>query len=220
MTVHSSDHSTRKNLLFINPSLEKGAGIVIQLALLLEKRRPEITFEVVESRGNWHELVKQITSHYGKSANEQLHNVVVTPNTHDMRQVYGRARLLIAPSLWWESGSRVLAEAMLNGIPAIVTDRGGSPEMIGNGGIKLKLPDECHEKPYTSFPKLDMMEPLVEKIIQFYDDDVFYREYVARAYHVGTTVHNIKTSTQRLINAFHPFIEKKAGDTILELLPE
>ncbi len=204
---------TRKNLLFINPSLEKGASIVIQLAMLLEKKRPDIQFEVVESRGNWQALVKLITSQSGDAPREELSNVIVTPNTNDMRPIYGRARLILAPSLWWESGSRVLAEAMLNAIPAIVTDRGGSPEMIGNGGMKLKLPDACHEKPYTAFPKPELLQPLVERIIQLYDDEVFYNDYVARARHVGETLHNMANSTQRLIQALQPHIQHFADDT-------
>jgi len=207
-TVRAIEH-TRKNLLFINPSLEKGAGIVIQLAMLLEKKRADIQFEVVESRGNWHSLLQQITSYNGASPREQLDNVLLTPNTNDMRPIYGRARLLLAPSLWWESGSRVLAEAMLNAVPAIVTDRGGSPEMIGNGGMKIQLPEACHEKPYTSLPKLALLQPLVDRIIQLYDDEVFYNDYVARARHVGETLHNMANSTQRLIQAFHPLIKNK-----------
>jgi len=203
---------TRKHLLFVNPSIEKGAGIVIQLAMLLEKKRADIQFEVVESRGNWSALVKHITSHYGESPREKLDNVLVTPNTTDMRPIYGRARLLLAPSLWWESAGRVAAEAMLNGIPAIVTDHGGLPEMIGSGGLKLKLPEVCYEKPYTSLPQLELLQPLVEKIIQLYDNEALYNDYVARARHVGDTMHNMRNSTQRLMQAFQPFLEKSAGD--------
>lgn len=204
--VVSLEH-TRKNILFINPSLEKGAVIVIQLALLLEKTRPDIKFEVVECRGSWQELVRQVTKHYGEQR-EALDNVIVKPNTNDMRPVYGRARLLLAPSLWWESAGRVVVEAMLNGIPAIVTDRGGLPETLGIGGIKVQFPEECYEEPYTYVPKLAILEPLVEKIVQFYDDDVFYNDYVARALHEGKRSLSMEESTNRLMNAFRPFIQK------------
>ncbi len=80
-------------------------------------------------------------------APQALPNVIVTPPQADMRPVYGRARVLLAPSLWWESGARVIAEAMLNGIPAFVTAHGGSPEMAGEGGITLQLPPQFHEAP-------------------------------------------------------------------------
>ena len=73
-------HNSRERVLFVNPSLEKGAGIVIALALLLEERRPDIKFEVVEFRGNWHQLVKEVTR-VRCSPRESLNNVIVTPNS-------------------------------------------------------------------------------------------------------------------------------------------
>ncbi len=72
-----AEQHERKHLLLVNPSLQKGAGVVIQMAVMLEKRRPDITFEVVESRGNWHALVKQVTKMMG-DPREALDNVVVT----------------------------------------------------------------------------------------------------------------------------------------------
>ena len=203
--------NSRKHITFINPSLEKGAAIVILLALILEQRRPDIIFEVVESRGNWHGLVKAITANLGKPR-EALSNVVVTPNSLDMRPIYGRTRLLLAPSLFWESGARVLAEAMLNGIPAIVSNQGGSPEMIGDGGIRITLPPQCHQKPYTACPTSDVLEPLIDRIESLFDDEAAYQTLCRRALHVGQTRHSLETSTQRLIAAFRPLIEQRAGD--------
>lgn len=201
----------RERLLFINPSWTKGVGIVVQLAMLLGDQRPDIPFEVVESRGDWHGAVKAVSAAMGRPV-EALGNVMLTPNTSDMRPVYSRARLLLAPSLWWESGARVLAEAMLNGIPAIVTDRGGSPEMIQDGGIKLVLPEICHTAPYTSLPALELLQPLVDRLIQLYDDEAMYQQLVARAQAVGQNRHALAVSTGRLMQSFAPLIARRAGD--------
>lgn len=201
----------RKNILFINPSLPKGVGVAIQLAILLEKKRPDIKFEVVKSRGDWDILLKEISTHLG-FPRESLSNVIVTPNTNDMREIYGRARILLAPSLWWESGARVLAEAMLCGIPAIVTDHGGNPEMIKDGGIKLVLPEECYEKPYNKLPKMELLSSVVDLICKLYDDEVAYNKYSNRAYKVGAREHDINNSTDRLLDAFEPLVAKCAGD--------
>jgi glycosyltransferase involved in cell wall biosynthesis len=197
VTVVASEH-TRKHILFVNPSLEKGAAIVIQLALALEKVRPDIRFEVVESRGNWRQLV-QVVCRALNLPEKQPENVVVTQNTTDMRPVYGRARVVLAPSLWWESGSRVLAEAMLNGIPAIVTDIGGNAEMIGDGGIKVNLPETCYRKPYTELLLPVHIALFTEHIVRFYNDENFYSDYVDRARHAGETLHNLGRNTRRLV---------------------
>ena len=202
---------TRTRILFINPVLEKGVGIVIQLALLLESRRPDIVFEVVESRGKWAQVLRQITKATG-TERESLANVIVTENTDDMRPVYGRARLLLAPSLWWESSGRVLAEAMLNGIPAIVTNRGGMPESILDGGLTVSFAEHFYSKPYNVVPDAQGLEGLIESIIQLYDDEARYGELAARARHVGQTLHSLRASTQRLVTALAPLLEKRAGD--------
>ena len=196
---------TRERVLFVNPAREKGVGILIQLALLLETRRPDIVFEVVESRGHWQSILSDVSGAMG-CPRSTLSNVVVTPNTTDMRPAFGRARLLLAPSLCWENAGRVLAEAMLNGIPAIVSNRGGMPEMIQDGGVTLTLPAKCHEAPYNALPVMTLLEPLVAFIESLYDDERRYKGYAARAYRVGQTVHSLDVSTRRLTDALQPLV--------------
>jgi glycosyltransferase involved in cell wall biosynthesis len=199
--VVAATHS-RERLLFVNPSLEKGAGVVILLALLLESRRPDIVIEVVESRGNWSDLVRLVT---GLLGNERslLNNVVLTPNTDDMRPVYGRARLLLAPSLWWEGMGRVLVEAMMNGIPAVITERGGMPEMVQDAGIRLQLPSDMFEPPYSRLPSPNSMQPLMDTILRLYDEPVLYNAYVQRSLKVAQTRYRLKDSVDRLVKAIN-----------------
>ena len=153
----------------------------------------------------------QMSTTFGE-ARESLPNVVVTPNTPDMKPVYGRARLLLAPSLWWESGARVLVEAMLNGIPAITTDHGGSAEMVKDGGILLKLNDCCHQKPYSSVPSCQTLMPLVERLEALFDNPAYYADLAARAKRVGQEQHHLAVSTERLLRALQPLVEQRAGD--------
>ena len=207
--VVSATHS-RERLLFINPSLEKGAAVVVQLALLMEQRRPDIVFEVVESRGNWQQMVQQVTQAQGQPR-VSLPNVVVTPNTDDVRPIFGRARVLLAPSLWWESAGRVIAEAMLNGIPAIIPNRGGPLEMMEDAGFKVEFPPRCYETPYTQLPTDEFMRPVVDVLVRFYEDEAFYAEYVRRALRVGRERHSLAANTERLERALAPWFAKGAA---------
>jgi len=200
-----ADKHSRRNLLFINPTMGKGGAIVVQLALFLERHRPDITIEVVESRGTWAGLVKNITARLGQPRDE-LSNVTVTPHVTDMRAVYGRARVLLAPSLAWESGPRVVAEALMNGIPAIVTDRGGPPEMAGKAGIVLQLPDVCYQKPFNNLPGAKMLEFIAGRVTAFYDDEKLYQTFVKRSYAVAGERHSIKHNVQRLVDLFEPLM--------------
>ncbi len=196
---------TRERLLFINPSLEKGAAIVVRLALMLEQRRPDIVFEVVESRGNWQQIVRQVTQALG-APRDVLPNVVVTPNTDDVRPIFGRARVLLAPSLWWESAGRVIAEAMLNGIPAIVPNRGGPLELMDDAGFKIDFPPACLEAPYTQLPGDALMTQVADVLVRFYEDEAFYQDYVQRALRVGQQRHGLAVSTARLERALAPWL--------------
>jgi len=205
-----AERHERRHLLFVNPSWEKGAAVVVQLALMLEQQRPDITLEVVEARADWATLLREVTGRRA-APRTALANVVVTGNTDDMRPVYQRARVLLTPSLWWESGARVLAEAMLNGIPAIVSNHGGSPGLIDDGGIVLDFPAICHEKPYQYIPTPAELQPLFDAVIAFYDDQALYDDYVARAQRVGREKHHISVSTRRLTKALAPLVAKKAG---------
>ncbi|MGB7510781.1 MAG: glycosyltransferase [Pelodictyon phaeoclathratiforme] len=206
--VVASEHF-RRNILFVNPSLEKGAALVVQIAMQLEQQRPDIQFEVVASRGNWPDLVMQISTILG-NPRDNLKNVLLTQNVRDMRPVYARARIVLAPSLWWESGSRVLVEAMLNAIPAIVTERGGNAEMIGAGGVIVSLPSLYYEKPYTKLLDREQLDLFVKCIIEFSDNQSFYNDYIERARNVRTSLHNMDDSSQKLINALNGLISSDA----------
>ena len=189
--------NSRSRITFINPSLHKGAGIVAQLALLMEKRRPDILFEIVESRGDWQGVLAEVSAAAGE-LRESLDNVILTHHTDDIRTVYANTRLLLVPSLWWESGARVLAEAMLNGIPTIMTNYGGNREMVEDGGIYFTLAPQFHEAPYTKLPDFEVLEPLVEIIIRLFDDEAYYQEWVERARQVGQKKHDKRRNAKRL----------------------
>ncbi|MCC5902972.1 MAG: glycosyltransferase [Halomonas sp.] len=205
-----ADHHERKRLMFVNPSWQKGASLFVQLAEKLELERPDIELEVVEARADWSVVLRETTQRMGKQRSA-LSNVTITANTSDMRGPYSRARVLVAPSLWWESSGRVLAEAMLNGIPALITNRGGMPEMIGNAGIAFDFPDTCYEEPYQHLLSEEELQPLVDAVISFFDDEALYQDYVARAWQVGKEHHHLERATDRLLSALAPLVRLRAG---------
>ncbi|CAM3796053.1 glycosyltransferase [Vreelandella rituensis] len=206
-----AEHHERKRLLYVNPSWVKGASIVVQLALQLERARPDIEIEVVEARADWAEVLRETSKKLGQER-KSLPNIIVTPNTSDMCGPYSRARVLLAPSLWWESSGRVLAEAMLNSIPALITNRGGMPEMIDDAGIAFDFPEECYEEPHQYLLNDEELQPLLNAVIVFYDDEALYQTYVERAKRVGEQKHHIDKATQRLVNAFTPLVKQRAGN--------
>lgn len=206
-----AEHHQRQRLLFVNPSWQKGVSIFVQLAEKLERERPDIKLEVVEARADWPAVLKDVTRRMGEQRSF-LNNTMVTPNTSDMRGPYSRARVVVAPSLWWESSGRVLAEAMLNGIPALITNRGGMPEMIGDAGIAFDFPEACYKEPYQLLLSDEELQPLFDAVIRMFDDEDIYQEYVARAWQTGKEKHHLDRATERLITALTPLLNLRAGN--------
>ena len=212
-TVVAAQHS-RERVLFINPLLSKGVAIVVALAILLEKRRPDITIEVLGSRGDlWDDVLHALSAAFG-SPRTELANVVFTENTADMRPVYGRARVLLAPSVWWECWGRVTTEASLNGIPSLITSSGGLAEAAGAGGVQLELPPACFKSPYTALPSMAVLEQALKFIERCYDDTAYYSALSQAAVASARTNHSLEAGTVRLMAALAPLVERRAGDHI------
>ena len=118
--------STRRKVVFVNPTKIKGLDIALHLA----ECRKDIEFEFVESWKipwrEWRTLRARVNS---------LGNVVLRRKVSDMRSLYRHARLLLVPSVWEEPWGRVVTEAHISGIPVLASTRGGLPESVGPGGI-------------------------------------------------------------------------------------
>jgi glycosyltransferase involved in cell wall biosynthesis len=54
--------------------------------------------------------------------------------THNTQALLRKAKILVAPSQEHESFNLTIIEAMANGVPVVVTDVGGMPEVLGNSG--------------------------------------------------------------------------------------
>jgi len=118
---YKTEKRTPKYVTFINPAIHKGAKIVLEIA----KRMRTTEFLIVGRRG----------ISFGR-----LPNVTSISWVSDMKTVYSKTKILLIPSLEAESFGRVAVEAMVNGIPCIVSGRGALPEVVADAGIVIKDP--------------------------------------------------------------------------------
>jgi glycosyltransferase involved in cell wall biosynthesis len=113
--------------VFINPAPYKGLDIVLSLA----EARPDVTFLFVVNRRRFrHNDATQ-------QPWDRLQNVKTVGPIRDMRKIYRRAKLVLAPSQWVETWGRIATEAHFSGIPVLASDSGGLPEAVGPGGLCL-----------------------------------------------------------------------------------
>ncbi|WP_120636177.1 glycosyltransferase [Ruegeria sp. EL01] len=120
--------TTREFTTLINIHPKKGYEVAREMACTC----PDIPFLFVEAWTLWDGLFKQIMDEIA-----ELPNVTFMSRTSDMSKVYGRTKVLLAPSQWEEAWGRVASEAHCSGIPVIGSNRGGLSQAIGPGGIVL-----------------------------------------------------------------------------------
>jgi Glycosyl transferases group 1/Glycosyltransferase like family len=139
------------------------------------------------------------------------------PNTSDPRRFWGVTKIALMPSLCSENQPLVVVEAMINGIPVIASDRGGTPETLGGCGLALPLPARL--TPMTHIlPTPEEVQPWVEAIISLWDDRALYEEESGKARNEALRWHpdRLRTLYAKFFNEVtvqtgSPVIPKKEG---------
>jgi glycosyltransferase involved in cell wall biosynthesis len=120
-------------ILFVNPIISKGVDMMYNLA----KSMPDKKFLVVGK--------PDIYSKKDYNRLKKLKNISFEGYILNMKNIYSKTKLLVCPVRWYEPFGRTPAEAMVNGIPSIVSDRGGLPEVVKNAGDIIKNRDNIDE---------------------------------------------------------------------------
>lgn len=201
---------------FINPAFAKGAAVVARIILMVNKIRPDITFQVVETRLGFVDAMKSLRAPGGEPGsafnNQTFKNIALRPASYEVSQIYQNTGLLLAPSLWYESWGRVATEATMNGIPVLASKSGGLPEAVGDGGICLDTPASCSDiknpDKWLTLPSEEECQPWVDALIEMWDKkDEWYSKCIE-----ASQKNSPKVSGDRLMAVIEPLLARKAGD--------
>jgi glycosyltransferase involved in cell wall biosynthesis len=170
----------------INPSPEKGLMFVARLAEEISLQRPDLAVLFIESRGSAGRLVQAGLA--GGFDLRRHQNLMMSPPLSQPKEIYAGTRVLLVPSLWNEPAGRVVAEALLNGIPPLVSHRGGLPEICQGAGFCLPIPPGITSK--TPRPvEPEVVQPWIDLIARLEDDEEFYQRQSALAREAGKIYH-------------------------------
>ena len=169
---------SRAFVTFVNPSAHKGLFLFARLADMLGSRRPDIPVLVVQSAqsgGGLNNIPGIDFSRYPQ--------VMAAPPVGTPAEYFALTRVLLVPSVWEEPFGRVAAEAMVNGIPPIVSNRGALPAVVESagqsGGLVCPVPAWMTAQG-ARLPSEDEIEPWFRAVCDVWDDAAFYERLATR----------------------------------------
>jgi glycosyltransferase involved in cell wall biosynthesis len=159
----------RHFVTFVNPSPHKGSMLFARLADMLGSARPDIPMLVVQSASTAGALNAIPGLDFGKYP-----QIMAAPATPRAADFFALTRILLVPSTFAEPFGRIAAEALINGIPPLVSDRGALPETVGAGGFVLPLPAWLTPES-KELPSAEETRPWFDAVCDLWDDTERYR---------------------------------------------
>jgi glycosyltransferase involved in cell wall biosynthesis len=193
---------SRAFVTFVHPSPHKGLFLFARLADMLGSRRPDIPVLVVQSGQSGGSLNAIPGIDFAKYPQIMAAPAVPTPADY-----FALTRILLVPSVWEEPFGRVAAEAMINGIPPIVGNRGSLPQVVGGdvssggGGRVLSIPDGLTVAT-TRVPSEQEVEPWYDAVCQLWDDADLYGSVAARAREIAEDRYSEAVSRKKHVDYF------------------
>jgi glycosyltransferase involved in cell wall biosynthesis len=193
---------SRAFVTFVHPAPHKGLLVFARLADMLGSRRPDIPILVVQSGQSGGSL--NAIPGLDFTAYPQIMAAPPVPTPADY---FALTRILLVPSVWEEPFGRVAAEAMINAIPPIVSNRGSLPQVVGGdfyaggGGRVLPIPDWMT---FTTMqlPSEQEVEPWYDAVCALWDDPVLYHAVAIRARQIAEERYSEDVSRRRHVDYF------------------
>ena len=171
---------SRAFVTFVHPSPHKGLFLFARLADMLGSRRPDIPLLVVQSGHTAGALNAIRGIDFSRYPQIMAAPAVATP-----AEYFALTRLLLVPSVWDEPFGRVAAEALINGVPPLVSDRGALPDVVagdaasGGAGRVLPVPRWMTAET-TRLPGESELRPWYDAIRSLWDDPAAYESIATR----------------------------------------
>lgn len=184
----------RAFVTFINPSPRKGIALFARLADMLGSQRPDIPILVVQSAADATALNSVPGIDFSKYP-----QILASPPVARPADFFELTKILLVPSVFREPFGTVAAEAMLNGIPALVSDRGGLPDTVTDAGTVLPLPDWL--TPETNrVVDIEDAQPWYEAVCRLWDDAAAYKQAATAARDTANRLYAEPVLTARYID--------------------
>src|SRR5262245_39232400 len=193
---------SRAFVTFVNPSPHKGLWLFARLADMLGSQRPDIPILVVQSgftAGSLNAIPGMDFSKYPQ--------MMAAPPVPRPADYFALTRLLVVPSVWGEPFGRVAAEAMINAIPPLVSDRGSLPHVVGGdfaaggGGRVLPIPAWMTFET-KKLPTAQEVQPWYDAVCALWDDPALYDAIAQRGRQIAGDRYSEAVSRKKHLDYF------------------
>ena len=146
----------------MNPKLKKGLEALLIIAAKLTREYSGLKIKIVDASDQLSKGLKLL----GINQRDLPKNILIEEGHSNTDDLLENITIVLLLSLWHESGSRLIYESHLRGIPALVFNTGGSAELIGDAV------EDIFERPVTTDhngqPKILNWNPekMVNRIIE------------------------------------------------------
>lgn len=189
-----AERENRNFVTFVNPSLRKGISLFARLADMLGSQRPDIPILVVQSAADATVLNSVPGIDFSKYP-----QILASPPVARPADFFELTKILLVPSVFREPFGIVAAEAMLNGIPALVSDRGGLPDTVADAGTVLPLPEWLTPET-NSVVDMEDAQPWYDAVCRLWDDPDAYAAAASKALDVAARLYDEQTLRRRYLD--------------------
>lgn len=184
----------RSFVTFVNPAPHKGVALFARLADMLGSARPDIPILVVQSAADATILNSVSGIDFAKYP-----QILASPRVARPADFFELTRILLVPSVFQEPFGMVAAEGVINGIPTLVSNRGGLPETVADGGVVLPLPDWLQQDT-NRVVDIEEAQPWFDAICRLWDDPKAYAAVAAKARETAARLYDEETLKRRYID--------------------
>lgn len=160
-------------ITFINPTFGKGLKLVAALAAESQRRGKPYKFLIVESRAT------RTTALQDCPELAACTNVMFAANAANITAIYEKARVLLFPSVWFETAGRVVIEANANRIPVLASNVGGVAEMLDGAGYLFDPPQIMRDN-WDAAPPADYLESWLAALDSLHNDPAEWDSAISR----------------------------------------
>jgi len=165
---------SKQTIIFVNPRPKKGLEALIIVANKILLKKPEIVIKIIDPGDKLETSLDQLGLH-----KEDLpENISVLGGFQDTDSLLSDASCLLLLSLWHESGSRLIHECHLRGIPILSFAAGGSEEFLSS------FKDDLFSKPATTISQNGTVKitnwdssAMVKRITRLLSNLTYYQKY-------------------------------------------